>query len=506
MLDRPATEPVQTVAAVDLGSNSFHMIVVRAEGHRLHVVDRLKESVRLAAGLDDERRLSEAAGDRAIACLARFGQRLAGLPASHVRAVGTNTLRRARTTDAFMARAQRALGHPIEIIYGAEEARLIYGGVAQDLDAERPRRLVVDIGGGSTELIVGEQAEPRLAHSVSLGAVVHTQRYFPNGKIDKKAWRAAVVDARLALEPLARTYRKAGWDIAVGASGSIKSVLRAAPGDEAGQRAITPRALQKLGKAVVKAGHVDALDLPGLSADRQPIFAGGLALLTGIFDSLGVQAMEVSDKALREGLVADLLGRLDDRDVREDSARAVAERYDVDHAHAECVARTAIALLDDAQLPTDERATTTRLLRWVALLHEIGLAIAHKSHHKHGEYIVRHADLQGFSQNDQALLATVIRLHRGKYRREIIEALPADRRALAETLVLRLRLAVILHRARDPAARPRARLTVHGRRATLRFAGRWLGQRPLTQADLAREVEQLARAGLELRIIEGDGA
>ncbi len=503
-LKKPATEPVQTVAAVDLGSNSFHMIVVRAQGRELHVLDRLKESVRLAAGIDDDRRLSDAACDRAIACLERFGQRLRGLPGTHVRAVGTNTLRHARATQDFMARAHDALGHPIEIIYGAEEARLIYGGVAQDLGSDRARRLVVDIGGGSTELIIGEHTEPRLVRSTPLGAVVQTQRFFPNGKIGKKAWQAAIVDVRLALEPLALAYRNRGWDLAIGASGSIKSVLRAATDSDAAGATITPEALHELGQAVVKAGHIDKLSLPGLSDDRRPIFAGGLAVLTGIFDSLGVEAMEVSDKALREGLVADLLGRLEDHDVREDSVTAAAARYRADPAQAERVAETAMSLLDEGLPAGTDRALAMRLLRWAALLHEIGLAISHKSYHKHGEYIVRHADLHGFSQNDQALLASIIRLHRGKYRPDVIEALPAESRALAEASAVALRLAVILHRGRNPDSHPQGRLSVQGRQLTLGVADRWLARRPLTQADLVRETGQLARAGLDLRIEDDD--
>ena len=231
----------QTVAAVDLGSNSFHMIVVRDDGGKLHVVDRLKESVRLAAGLSADRTLDPDAADRALACLERFGQRLRGLAPGHVRAVGTNTLRRARDADTFMARASEALGHPVEVIYGAEEARLIYGGVIQDLGREQPRRLVIDIGGGSTELIIGELGAPRLVESISLGAVVQMGRFFAGGKITRKSWQAAVTDARLTLEPIARAYRDAGWDIAIGASGSVKSILRATGAQSAEEKAHTYR-------------------------------------------------------------------------------------------------------------------------------------------------------------------------------------------------------------------------------------------------------------------------
>ena len=490
----------QTVAAVDLGSNSFHMIVVRDDGGKLHVVDRLKESVRLAAGLSADRTLDPDAADRALACLERFGQRLRGLAPGHVRAVGTNTLRRARDADTFMARASEALGHPVEVIYGAEEARLIYGGVIQDLGREQPRRLVIDIGGGSTELIIGELGAPRLVESISLGAVVQMGRFFAGGKITRKSWQAAVTDARLTLEPIARAYRDAGWDIAIGASGSVKSILRAT-GAQSAEETITPDGLKSLGRAIVKAGRVDKLDLPGVSDERKAIFPGGLAVLTGIFESLGIDAMRVSDKALREGVVADLLGRLHDRDARENGVMAALDRYDVDHAQAERVASTAMRLLGhyaDDKADAHASGMALRLLRWAALLHEIGLAISHKGYHKHGEYILRNADLQGFSRTDQALLATLVRLHRGRFRADLIEALPADWRALARQLVIVLRLAVILHRGRDPNLAPPVRLRVGKREIRLVCDSDWLAERPLTQADLDREAELLARADIRL--------
>ncbi|GAB3671974.1 Ppx/GppA phosphatase family protein [Salinisphaera aquimarina] len=501
LLESPLRQSAsQTVAAVDLGSNSFHMIVVRDDGGKLHVVDRLKESVRLAAGLSEDGTLDPDSCARALACLERFGQRLRGLRHDHVRAVGTNTLRRARGADDFIARASEALGHPIEVIYGAEEARLIYGGVIQDLGTDSPDRLVVDIGGGSTELIIGALAEPKLVESVSLGAVVQMQRFFADGRITRKGWRAAVMDARLTLEPIARAYRDAGWDVAIGASGSVKSILRAA-GAERADETITPDSLDMLARAMIKAGRVDKLSLPGVSDDRRVIFPGGLAVLTAIFESLEVQSMRVSDKALREGVVADLLGRLHDHDAREQGVKSASGRYDVDRGQGERVADTAIRLLGDADDYYDEDTgpMAVRLLRWAALLHEIGLAISHKGYHKHGEYILRNADLQGFSRADQAILATLVRLHRGRFRVDILDALAPQWRVTAERLVVVLRLAVILHRGRNPQAVPPARLQAGKGGLRLLCEADWLAERPLTRADLTREAEQLARAGITLK-------
>ncbi len=495
-----ADDAAETVAAVDLGSNSFHMVVARASGAELHVVDRIKESVRLAAGLDEKRQLSDEARSRALDCLQRFGQRLRPMPQGQVRAVGTHTMRRARGISDFLAQAEDALGHPIEIIYGAEEARLIYGGVAQDLGNNRPRRLVIDIGGSSTELIIGEGAKPQLIESVSLGAVVHTQRYFPKGKIDKQAWKSAVLGARVGLEALERDYRNAGWDVTIGASGSIKAVQKVC--EQAGWSAqkITLDGLKQLGKALIKCGQLDKLDLSGLAEDRRPIFAGGTAALTAIFESLRIDEMEVSDKALREGLLLDLLGRLGDSGVREDSVTAAAARYGADHAHAERVAVTAHSLLEqNPQIPGGIRRNA-QYLRWAARLHEIGLAISHKGYHRHGEYIVRNADLQGFSQSEQAVLAALVRLHRGRFRDEILSDLPAGQQLTTRWLALLLRMAILVHRGRDPQAKPSLSLQLEGEKLRVAFADGWLEARPLTREDLEREKDYLALAGYKLKI------
>ncbi|WP_423822621.1 Ppx/GppA phosphatase family protein [Salinisphaera sp. SPP-AMP-43] len=501
------TRPI-TVAAVDLGSNSFHMLVVRLENGHRRVVDRIKESVRLAGGLGEDGQLDEPTQARALDCLARFGQRLRQFDEAQVRAVGTNTLRQARGAGDFLARGEAALGHPIEIIYGVEEARLIYAGVVEDFEARDEQRLVVDIGGGSTELVIGRGEEVLEAESVALGAVTHTQRFFPDGKINKTAWKAAVTEARLALEPLAYRYRERGWSIAIGASGSIKSILRAAGADEPGG-VITPEALARLSRAARKAGSIAKLSLPGVSDDRQAIFAGGLAVLTGVFDSLDVAEMRVSDKALREGVIHDLLDRLAAHDVREHGIADAARRFVIDAEHGRRVADTATRLwlsghpgLDSEDDIADHAmAEARRGLRWAAMLHELGLAVAHRGYHKHGEYLLSNADIRGFSQADQKLLATFVRLHRGRLRTELIDVLPPAWQARARRIVLALRLAVILHRGRDPRTRPPASLDYGDNGVTLYIDGDWLEARPLTRTDLEREAERLDKAGLTLALI-----
>lgn len=496
-IDELSTE----VAAVDLGSNSFHMLVARASGADLQVIDRLREPVRLAAGLDTDRRLGPDAQQRALACLQRFGQRLRNIPALRVRAVGTNTMRKLRRGADFHAAAEVALGHSIEIISGVEEARLVYGGVTHGMGIANPRRLVVDIGGGSTELIIGRGAEPRLMESVGLGCVVHQARYFEDGVITRSRFKEARLAARVALEFLEHRYRKAGWDTVIGASGTVRGVWRVMREQGWADEDLTRAGLEKVVSLVIERGHVDKLDFPALREDRRPVFAGGLAVLAGVFDSLEIETMATSERALREGLIYDLLGRLSDQDVRDRAVQAMAARYDVDLAHAEAVGATALRLLKQAQGAWQlDPKPSAALLGWAARTHEIGLVIAHSQYHKHGEYILRHADLQGFSQTDQRLLATLVRLHRSKFTMGPFDELPSVYVEPIQRLAILFRLAFLLHRSRAPGLKPPVRLSVRGRSLDLEFSGKWLAAHPLTQADLEQEAEHLAAIQTRLKI------
>lgn len=488
------------VAAVDLGSNSFHMLVARAHGSELQVIDRLREPVRLAAGLDPDRRLSADSQQRALDCLRRFGQRLRNLPPERVRAVGTNTMRKLKRGTDFHAAAEVALGHGIEIISGVEEARLVYGGVTRGMDQNDPRRLVVDIGGGSTELIIGRGPDPRLMESVGLGCVVHQQLHFEDGVITRARFRQARLAARVALEFLEHRYRKSGWDLAIGASGTVRGVWRVLREQGWSDQEITREGLEKLISLVIRRGKVAALDFPALREDRRPVFAGGLAVLAGVFDSLGLERMGTSDRALREGLVYDLLGRLSDRDVRDRAVQAMAARYDVDAGHADSVRGTALKLLRQARTGWDlDPKLSEALLGWAASLHEIGLVIAHSQYHKHGEYILRHADLQGFSQTDQRLLAALVRLHRSKFTMGALDELPSALVEPIQRLAMLFRLACLLHRSRAPGLRPPLRLSVQRRRLDLQFGSNWLQTHPLTQADLEQEAQYLSTLQIQLR-------
>lgn len=487
----------ETVAAVDLGSNSFHMIVARIVHGQLHVLDRLQETVRLGAGLDERNRLTAEAGRRAIDCLKRFGQRLHGMQASSVRAVGTNTLRRARRVEKFLARAEAALGHPIEVISGREEARLIYLGVAREIPEDGPR-LVIDIGGGSTELILGERMEPRLAESLYMGCVSMWQAHFPNGRITAKALRRAETAARLELQPVEAQFRH-GWQLAYGSSGTIRTIGAVARAAGWCDSDITPAALAHLREALLEAGHVDRLRFAALSADRAPVFPGGVAILTAVFDALGIESLRVSDSALREGLLYDLLGRLRHEDVRERTIGGLSALYHVDKSQAARVEATARECFTQVAADWNLTDADAALLSWAARLHEMGLAVAHTQYHKHGAYLARYADLPGFSSTEQQGLALLIRAHRRKFPLDEFALLPAAPRRQAQRLATLLRLAVLLHRGRSDAPLPRLRLSAGKRSLRVNFPGRWLAQHPLTLADLQQESEWLGQAGMKLK-------
>lgn len=489
---RKPGNPGRPVAAVDLGSNSFHMMVARPDGDELQIIDRLREPVRLATGIDGKGRLIPAARERAISCLQRFGQRLRDFPKTRVRAVGTNTLRKAQNVSEFMEEAEDALGQPIEIISGLEEARLIYGGVAQSLGPERPRRLVVDIGGGSTELIIGNLGQPKLMESRQLGCIVHTRNHFADGQLSHKAWKAAELAVRVELENLERPFLEAGWDVVMGASGSIRSIQSVLQAQGGPELHITRNGLDKLADRIIEHGSIDRLELPGLSKDREPIFAGGLVVLLGIFKTLGIKQMEVSDRALRDGLLYDLLGRLSDRDVRSRTVAAVSARYGTDGKQAARVEASAADCLRQVAADWElEDEVLPRLLGWAAQLHEVGLAISHAKYERHSAYLIGNTDLAGFSQVVQQALAILLLVHRGKLDASVFESLPGRWSRHVRRLGVLLRLAVLLHRSRSPDPPPKFTLHAEGRSLRLDLPKGWLDEHPLTQADLEQEAELL---------------
>ena len=511
----------QPYAALDLGSNSFHLLVAHyhpgnasgsaADCGRLQVVDRHKEMVRLAEGLAADNELSAPVVARALACLERIGQRIRRLPRRNVRVVGTNTLRKAHNSAAFIAAAERALGHRVDIVSGNEEARLIYLGVSHSLEAgeDHEARLVVDVGGGSTELILGERFQPRLMDSLYMGCVSLSRRFFPDGKVTSRRFTNAENAARQELEAVAQIYRARGWDAATGASGTMLAV-RNAIFELSGARGIGRDGLAQLKQRLVAAGRAEALALDAVDAERAPVFAGGLAIVCAVFDALGIDAMTVSAGALREGLLHDLLGRVYAQDIRETTVDDLMMRYHVDAAHARRVAATAELLREktpwEALARSVGKASSEcealsgngmhRLLRWSARLHEIGMDISHRQYHKHGGYLLDNMDLPGFSQAEQHGLAALVRIHRRKFP---IAGL-SDAPWLAALGVL-LRLAVVLRRSRSEEALPSFSIGVDDGEIKLAFPGQWLENHPLTQLDLEQEAEYLAAIPLRLTVI-----
>ncbi|MEQ8858543.1 MAG: exopolyphosphatase [Pseudomonadales bacterium] len=501
-LPQPDLADPPELAALDLGSNSFHLLVVQVQHGRVQVVDKIKEMVRLAEGLDADDNLDEAVAQRALACLSRLGQRLRDLPPENVRVVGTNTLRRANNAGDFIARAEAALGHTVEVISGREEARLIYLGVSHALEDQHERRLVVDIGGGSTEVILGRRYEPHLMESLYMGCVGLSRSYFPNGQIRAGRFEEAVNHARQELEPIRRAYREAGWDTAVGASGTIlaaQEILNHMGKDPGG---LTLKGLDQIRRALVQAKDIAKLSLPGLPAERAPVFPGGLAILYAIFEALDVERMQATSGALREGVIHDLLGRSQHRDVREATVRNLMERYHVDEHHSLRVRESALLLM--AQIATEWKLTDPDdrlLLGWAADLHEIGLDIAHSQYHKHGGYLLRYMDMPGFSSWDQRQLAAIVRAHRRKFPSVDSSFSGAERTRLIRLAVL-LRLAVVLHRNRGRRPLPHIGLAVaeDRNRITLSLPASWLQRHPLTKLDLKQEAGYLGAIPLELTI------
>lgn len=492
----PATDvPQQTLAALDLGSNSFHLIVALDQGERLQVVDKHREMVRLAAGLNAANELTEPAQARAVACLTRLGQRLRGIPAANVRVVGTNTLRKAANGEAFIARAEAALGHRIDVIGGREEARLIYLGVSHSLEDNSDWRLVVDIGGGSTELILGRRFQPRLTESLQMGCAALSAAHFGDGRINAKRLAAAQRAAGQELEVIERIYRARGWNHAIGASGTalaIHGVIEA----ELGGREITRAGLTHLERRLIEAGHLERLDFAAVSRERAPVFPGGVAILAAIFESLGLERMSVSDGALREGLLHDLLGRVHDEDIREKTVRDVARRYHVDREHAARVAQTAQNLLEQLRHPWRmDDPELSAALKWAAALHEIGLDIAHSQYHKHGGYLLDNMDLPGFSRSEQHRVALLVRAHRRKFPAPVF----AGAEHLARLCAL-LRIAVVLHRSRAEGPLPPFSVTPVAEGVRLSLPKKWLRAHPLTELDLEQEAAYLAQAPVRLQV------
>ena len=490
------------VAAVDLGSNSFHMIIASLEENgSLKVIDKIKEMVRLGAGLNHKQQIDEETQQRALECLSRFSQRLQNIDKKDIRITGTNTLRNAKNAKKFTKRAKKILNHNIDIISGIEEARLVYQGAIYGLAELGEKRLVIDIGGGSTELIIGENRNPIQLESLEMGCVSITQRFFPDGLISELRIKEADIYVRRNINPIRQDYLATGWEQCVGTSGSIRSISNVLLMSGITSGAITYKGLKQLLTKIQKFKLIHKIKFDGLSNERRPVFIGGLIVLKAVFKALELKQMTVSDGSLREGLMLDIVGRIKHEDIRASSVEHIASRYDIRTQHAENVISSCEHLYDKLKdtwsLDDDNHYL---LLLWAARIHEIGLAISHAGYHKHSAYLAQNSDMPGFSLQEQKMISLLIRYHRQKFIKSDFKTFSSKYRKTLFRLTIILRIAVILSRSLPDYQEPDYLIKAKKKSLTLLFPGHWFDNNPLTIADLENEIDYLERIGFKLKI------
>ena len=473
------------IAAVDLGSNSFRLQLARVVDDHLIFHDSLREVVRLGAGLSDDKTLSDEALARAVDCLKRFGERLRGLPPQAVRAVATNTFRVAKNAPELLKAAQEALGFPIEIIAGREEARMIFVGVSHSLPKADHKRLVIDIGGGSTEFIIGEGLEPLEMESLYMGCVSYSLRYFSDGKITEDAFERAQIAAATEIQTISKKFKSKHWQEAVGSSGTARTLGEVLRLNGLTDGAVTLDGLYQLRQLLIKFKEIKRIELNGLSADRAAVISGGLAIMLAAFEGLNIDKLTVANSALREGVLYELLGRMQHDDTRDLTVNSFMRRYHVDRDQVKRVQALALVLLSQVEHKLSMDVTVAKqYLLWASKLHEIGVSIAHGGYHKHSAYIIENADMPGFSKMEQESLGFLVRAQRRSLAKLQMPALSDDR----TVLVMIFRLAVLFHRNRLDITPPELNLAWHKVGFGLDVEPGWLAKNPLTDAELASEV------------------
>ena len=491
------------IAAIDLGSNSYHMVVARYSQGQFRVVDRLREMVRMAEGLDGRGGLSNAARDRALDCLSRFGERIRDIPPQRVRAIATNTVRSLRDPQVFLMLAESALGHAIEVVSGREEARLVYLGVAHAQPSDPGElRLVMDVGGGSTECIIGSGLEAIERESLQMGCVATTRRFFDNGKLSRKKWKQALDEIGAEFQQFGHRYRELGWQDVLGSSGTIKAIGKICAELKLTKGAITAEALPHVRERLLDAGHIDNIDLPGLSNDRKPVIAGGLLVVEAAFNALGIERMMVSRAAMREGILYDMVGLGGEEDPRDAAIDMLMTRYDVDEAQAARVEATAMHLFDQVAQPWGLDAEDRAKLGWATWLHEIGLSIAHSQHHVHGAYLLEHSDISGFTRQQQQVLSVLVRCQRRSIPKHAFEDIPDRLLLRTRRITALLRLAVLLNRSHGRVDLPHLKLLANDTQLTLALPKHWLDARPLLRSDLSGEPDDIKALGIQLDIAD----
>jgi exopolyphosphatase/guanosine-5'-triphosphate,3'-diphosphate pyrophosphatase len=488
-----------TYAAIDLGSNSFHLLVATFKSGQIYPIDSVKYMVRMAAGLDANKNISHEYLEKAFDALHSMSARIQNLPDNHIRIVGTNTLRVAKNSAIFIKKAEKILNHEIEIISGREEARMLYLGVAQSTRGNPSRKFVMDIGGGSTELIIGDGMRPQKRESLYMGCVSYTQKYFKQGIINKDNWKKAVIHALQELNPFIQTFKKQGWQHAVGASGTMRATASILEANDWSLSGITLEGLKQLKAACMELGHIDKLDqLAGLSEQRRPVFIGGLSIVYALMKAFSIEQMDVSIGALREGLIYEMSDGPKTISVTKRSIRKLSEQFTIDQVHAESVQRHSEDIIEKAGIKIKRRLRN--LLNGAIRLHELGLSIAHSQYHKIGAYVVQHADMPGFSNQQKLIMATLIRLHRRKISKSVLANLSERQNEVVTQLLVIMRLSVVFARNRHFEPVPIESLTWRKNTVSIQINHDWLVDHPLIKADLKDEQKQWPNMGVELNI------
>lgn len=475
-------------AAIDLGSNSFHMVIAEPEGSSIRIVDKLRVPVRLGAGLDSEKKINKETRLLALDALGQFAQRLRGVPLKQIRIVGTNTLRRARNSKDVMDEAHAILGKRIDIISGREEARLIFSAVSHAAPDSDTQRLVIDIGGGSTEVIIGKGFKPKLLESINMGCVSYTTKYLSAKNISADDIKRASLEAQIELRPIARAYTDLGWSEVTGCSGTIKAVSRMLEELNITDGDVTRDGVQKLIALIDKAGSVEKLDLGSISSDRTAVVSGGIAIVHALMKTLKIQSMQTSAVALREGLIFDMVGKAEHIDIQSQTLANLISRYDIDFQQADRVEKAVIHFFNQVKKSWDlDEDNDLALAVWAAKLHELGKAVAHTQYHKHGAYIIENSDLIGFSMVEQKALALLVRFHRRKIDMSAFDVLQKSEKQRVVKILSLLRLAVLVHRGRHDVELDQLKLKVKESQLIVATDEQWLEDNPLTSAELIAE-------------------
>ncbi len=496
------SKPPITCAVADLGSNTFHLMIAEVDGTKFTVIDKIRYPVKLAEGFDDQKNLTEEAIQRGLDIIEMYGQRLKDFHPRFVKIVGTNALRRARNSRDFVSRATEIVGYSVEVISGYEEARLIYLGVARSIELDGQNRLLIDIGGGSSELVIGRDFDSIDMESLDIGCLSSTVDFFPDGMVTKEAMHRAVIKAGLKIQPFVLHMKNIGWQTVIGSAGSIIAIGKVLEQKGWTNGEITFEALDRLRKDLVENGRFKGEDHPDISQDRANAFAGGTAVLYGLMKNLDIETIIPCDGGLREGMLLDLYGKIEHHDIRDTAIKQFANDYKFDEKQSQLVENAAMYIFEalKTSLQLDD-IQSVNYLRWAAMVHETGLAVSHAKYHKHSAYLVKHADLAGFTREEQQVLRFIIEGHRRSFPKKLLGKLPACDCYRVTALCLIFRLAVLFCRSRNHVPLDELGFKAEKGSIDLVFPVEWLQQNPLTEADLILEQKAVKESGWKLNFV-----